>query len=324
MTTRARGSGESFVPLPCRLSGGQVIGNEPRFGPAPVGNTGAEPGNRPLVLVSVLGIIVVGVLWIGILGKVFTGGSRVVQGVPLAVGEQTEQTEPATPADISRNPLLSPGREVTAAQCSLPALGTTAPELEAFYREGLVCLDKAWTPVLRAVGKPMVSPKLSIADIPKAKCGVSPTEEEALAFYCNRDRTIYMPRDRLMRAAGDSAPYHLAVLGHEYGHHVQALTGILSAAATQEDTEDEEAALTVSRRTELQANCLSGLFLDAARRGGALESDFVDEAVDSFGDTLSSDTHGSRRNQLEWAERGAKGGTTASCDTWSASTTDVE
>ncbi|SES48603.1 hypothetical protein SAMN04487818_12047 [Actinokineospora terrae] len=299
-----------------------MIGNEPRYDYASMGSSRSARRGWPVVILGVLGTFLMVVFWMAAIRDF--GGPRPIAGTAYAVGEQSELSDADTPVDISKNSLLVPGREVAAAQCAMLPLGTTAAQLEAFYREGLVCLDRAWTPVLRAIGKPVVSPKLSIADVPKARCGVTPTEDEALAFYCNRDRTIYMPRERLMRSAGDSAPYHLAVLAHEYGHHVQALTGILSASALREDAAEESEALEISRRTELQANCLGGLFLDAAKRGGALSADFVDEAADSFGDTLSSETHGSRRNQLAWAKRGTGGGTTASCDTWSAQSVDVE
>ncbi|GAA2967956.1 neutral zinc metallopeptidase [Actinokineospora diospyrosa] len=300
-----------------------VIGQEPYFG-TPVGNTGVPPRNRPLVLFGVLGGVIVGVLWIAILGKVASTGSREIAGTAYAVGEQSGLSEPGTPGAISQNSMLTPGRELAATSCALPALGTTAAELELFYKEALACLDRAWKPALDAAGKPVVTAKLSISDNPKPKCGFSPTAEEALAFYCNRDRTIYMPRKRLMDAAGDSAPFHLAVLAHEYGHHMQALAGILSASAMQENAAEDEEAMRMSRRTELQANCFGGLFLDAAERGGSLKADFVAEAVESFGNTLSSDSHGSQRNQAAWAKRGKDGGKTSSCDTWSATALDVE
>ncbi|MBM7776352.1 hypothetical protein JOD54_006556 [Actinokineospora baliensis] len=300
-----------------------MVGQQPYFG-TPVDDTGVPPRNRPLVLFTVLGGLLVGVLWIAIIGKVTSSGSREIAGTAYAVGEQQELSEPGTPGAISQNPLLVPGRELAATPCPLPALGTTAAELEVFYKEGLACLDRAWKPALEAAGKPVVTAKLSIADNPKSKCGFVPSADEALAFYCNRDRTIYMPRQRLMDSAGDSAPFHLAVLSHEYGHHMQALAGILSASSMQENAAEDAEAMKVSRRTELQANCFGGLFLDAAARGGSLKAEFVAEAVESFGDTLNSDSHGSQRNQAAWAERGKNGGSTASCDTWSATDLDVE
>ncbi|GLZ38667.1 neutral zinc metallopeptidase [Actinokineospora sp. NBRC 105648] len=299
------------------------FGNQPYFAAMSevpvtlIGPPRPPRGNRPLVIVGVVGIVLVGLLWIGLLGRITSGG-RVVPGVAVAVGESAAVGDPESLAEIAANKLLRPGAPLAEVDCALPKLTTDPAGLRAYYEAGIGCLDRAWQPVVVGAGLPFSSPKLNIDVKPRAKCGFTPSEDEATAFYCERDRTIYMPQDRLERDAGEETAFHLAVLAHEYGHHVQALSGILQAAGNREVLAGDEEAQQLSRRTELEANCFAGAFLAAARGRGAVSAAVADESVVSFDDTLDSDSHGSADNQGMWAERGYEDKTTAACDTWSA------
>ncbi|WP_436495832.1 neutral zinc metallopeptidase [Actinokineospora sp. HUAS TT18] len=279
--------------------------------------------NSPFVLVAVLSIVLVGVLTIAVAGKITSGGTETtIEGHALAVGEQPMADQPkadlGTLADVAANKLLTPGAPLPSVDCALPELGTEAGELDAYYRMGIACLDQAWRPVLTAAGLPFRSPGLNIDDSPRSKCGFAPGEEEATAFYCARDKVIYMPRKRLIRDAGEETAYHLAVLAHEYGHHVQALSGILGAVNERERQADEDETLELSRRAELQANCFAGMFLAAVSGRGSVDADLAEESAESFEDTQGTDTHGTRDNQLTWAKAGFDGKSSASCNTWSA------
>ncbi|HVK24593.1 MAG TPA: neutral zinc metallopeptidase [Actinokineospora sp.] len=285
--------------------------------------------NSPFVLIAVLSMVLVGVLSIAVVGKVTSGSTRTtVDGRPLALGEQVNSDRPkadkGTLADVAANKLLTPGAPLPGVDCALPELGTEAGELDAYYRMGIACLDNAWKPALTAAGLPFRSPGLNIDDAPRSKCGFAPGEEEATAFYCARDKVIYMPRKRLIRDAGEETAYHLAVLAHEYGHHVQALSGILGAVNERERQSDEDETMELSRRTELQANCFAGMFLAAVSGRGSVDADLAEESAESFEDTQGTDSHGTRENQLEWAMSGYDGKSSASCNTWSAPSNKVE
>ncbi|MGH3861170.1 neutral zinc metallopeptidase [Actinokineospora sp.] len=291
----------------------------------------AEPPRRnsPLVLFAVLCIVLVGIAWIAVLGKVTSGGlSTTVEGVAYAVGEngvgERPRADPGSLTELAANPVLTPGGTPRPTTCELPDLDTGAGELESYYRKGITCLDEAWRPVLTSVNLPFRSPGLNIADDPRTKCGFAPHEDEATAFYCARDKVIYMPRERLIRDAGDETAYHLAVLAHEYGHHVQAQAGILRAVQDQERAADEDEMLELSRRVELQANCFAGAFLAAVAGNGSVDLELAQASVDSFNDTMNSDTHGSRKNQAAWAKAGFTGKSSASCNTWQAPSDEVK
>ena len=84
------------------------------------------------------------------------------------------------------------------------------------------------------------------------------------AFYCPIDHSIYYDANFLneeLESNGDFGP--VLILAHEWGHLVQGLLGIL----------DDDELLTID--TELQADCLAGVWAaDADGRGLLEEGDF--------------------------------------------------
>ncbi|MGX7826828.1 neutral zinc metallopeptidase [Actinokineospora sp. 24-640] len=286
-----------------------------------------EQRNSPFVLVAIFGVVLVGVLAIALVGRAFSGGfTTVLPGVAVAEGGKVvplEQRAKAALEENAGNRLMDPGSALDDVACELPRLVTDPAGLDAYYRDALACLDQAWTAPLRAAGKPARSPKLTVEDSAVGKCGFAPDEEDAVAFYCDRDEVISMPRTRLVTDAGDDAGIHLAVLAHEYGHHVQALSGILGTAERRERDADESEVLELSRRVELQANCFAGLFLAAAQDRGDISAELAQEAIDGFAYVDDSDSHGSADNQHSWAKAGYEGETTADCDTWSAPPSEI-
>ena len=93
-------------------------------------------------------------------------------------------------------------------------------------------------------------------------------------FYCPRDRQIYLDlgffRELAQRfqAPGDFAQAY--VIAHEFGHHVQTLTGVTNDVdvASRENPEQRNA---LSVRVELQADCLAGVWAHSTFERGLLE-----------------------------------------------------
>ncbi len=163
-------------------------------------------------------------------------------------------------------------------------------------------------------------------------------------FYCPTDETVYIDptfwgvlRTQLGAEAGDLA--QLYVLAHEYGHHVQQITGVFDRYPRDGAGADSNAV-----RTELQADCFAGAWTaDAAaqtdRNGNPYlqepTQDQIDGALESaaaVGDdhiqqqsgrvNPQSWTHGSSEQRQRWFMTGYRGGVTA-CDTFAVSGRDL-
>jgi predicted metalloprotease len=151
-------------------------------------------------------------------------------------------------------------------------------------------------------------------------------------FYCPADHGIYIDTsfydqlDRELGAKGDFARYY--VMAHEYGHHVQKLTGLadqIRSAQQQSPSRANE----LQVKMELQADCYAGVW--AGRNRSLIEPGDMEEglqAASAIGDdTLQrnagrqvspeSFTHGSSAQRTEWLRRGLESGNEDDCDTFS-------
>ena len=100
-------------------------------------------------------------------------------------------------------------------------------------------------------------------------CGVATSEVGP--FYCPPDApstsTWGSSTSCMSRLGAQGGPFAQAyVLGHEYGHHIQNLTGILDRV--QGDRPGPQSAAV---RSELQADCYAGVWAANAVRTGVLE-----------------------------------------------------
>jgi predicted metalloprotease len=151
-------------------------------------------------------------------------------------------------------------------------------------------------------------------------------------FYCPRDRYVYIDlgffdqlQSQLGARGGPLAESY--ILAHEYGHHVQSLTGVLQNA--DRDTGPQGGQV----RVELQADCFAGLWVGNALQTGFVEDitrqDVADalDAAAAVGDdriqeraqgrvTPESWTHGSAEQRQSWFVRGIEGSGPQSCDTF--------
>ncbi|KUP95409.1 neutral zinc metallopeptidase [Thermobifida cellulosilytica] len=228
---------------------------------------------------------------------------------------------------IKHNPLYATGR-LSPLPC--PALELDvhdAESMERFLNAVTDCLDQAWTVQFAKAGLEFEPPQRVYWTEP----GTSPCRDYPSAaggFYCRASKSVYLGVHDIAEKwshSPDSVVY-ASLLAHEYGHHVQGEAGILDyyhERRRQETDPVERNAWT--RRGELQANCLAGVFLGSVavtypigeeeRRVLLQDAAATADRADS---TDAERTHGSAENSALWLERGLDYQTPGSCNTWTA------
>src|SRR5699024_2660323 len=146
-------------------------------------------------------------------------------------------------------------------------------------------------------------------------------------------RSTLLPYTTLFRSTqqyGAHPGVYLAIFAHEYGHHVQQLSGILDAYADAQYEAGANSAhgLELSRSTELQAQWFSGMFLGStAGGGGDVDQQSYREAWNSQnrGDEHNSGPrdHGTSEHYRAWWQQGTTNNRTQKCNTWAAESADV-
>ena len=158
-------------------------------------------------------------------------------------------------------------------------------------------------------------------------------------FYCPNDQTVYLDlgfwRDMETQLGASGADFARAyVIAHEFGHHVQTLTGASQQVReAQQRAGGQAEANQYSVALELQADCYAGVWARnaAAVSDGAvsLESGDLEEGMKTANaigdDTLQKRgggrvspenfTHGSSAQRVEWLQRGYQTGDPGQCDT---------
>ncbi|SHG37223.1 neutral zinc metallopeptidase [Streptoalloteichus hindustanus] len=259
-------------------------------------------------------------------------GTRTPSNGPSATRSPTGSTPTSTtsaqPKPVYRtsdNPLSAQGIGAAPTTCQLPRFSPDPAGQDAFYRAALPCLEAVWAPAFHAARLPLKPVELrTITGNVKTPCG-NLTQEDT-AYYC--DGVIYMTalyysqREKL----GNRAGKYLAVLAHEYGHHVQGSSGILKAGWDRmyEVGPETPAGLELSRRKELQATCFGAMFIAAVGGKGSVDRTMANDAAQDFGDRGDWPNNGKPRDHgrpevnRAWANQGARSNSTAQCNTWAA------
>ncbi|MFC4062613.1 neutral zinc metallopeptidase [Planomonospora corallina] len=214
-------------------------------------------------------------------------------------------------------PLGETGRLAASSCPEPPLIDGGVPRTREYLTAAVRCLNRAWSAHLSRAGLPFRAPRVRFHDAPGERaCGDRPWPD-ADAFHCaDQGTVVFMLTGEWIEGRTDLHP--LKVAAHEYGHHLQSLTGIHASYAARFRARGARRA-ELRRRYELQADCLSGVFLGSVRRslkrtGQDWEELF--EAVRRSGD--GDGTHGSGANRLRWFKRGYGALSPAACDTWTA------
>ncbi|WP_245997849.1 neutral zinc metallopeptidase [Nocardia pseudobrasiliensis] len=243
-------------------------------------------------------------------------------------------TKPAGPQPVvatGDNPLFRhPESGLNNIACDYPAWRPNVAAARAYFLAGIGCLDQMWSRLLRSENLPFSSPQLSVtahASEASSPCGTHP---QPVAYYCSANYTIYMPLDSIFTNEDPNDPIiYLAILSHEYGHHVQAVSGIMTRENRDRSTAGPTSALglELSRRLELGAQCFGGMFVGSSNYIGTVTEDQAGRALydnyhrgDQPGDMRD---HGTEAHNGGWFETGYRNNRTQQCNTWLAASGDV-
>jgi uncharacterized protein len=199
----------------------------------------------------------------------------------------------------------------------------------ASYGKKLVgCLVKAFAKPLGAYGIDLTAPKIkAYRNSIKTPCGRF-GQRGAPAYYCSITRTIYWPvtGDNGAEAYTFARLGYVGLVAHEFGHHLQSASGMLSEYAQRSyEAKSRSARYLLSRRLELQAQCFEGVFLAVTARSIRLSSSDryqlgVWHAYTGDEDPPESrkPDHGSSAAQIRWLNRGLNSADFGRCNTWTA------
>jgi predicted metalloprotease len=210
-------------------------------------------------------------------------------------------------------------------------------QLADFVSIVLADTEDTWNEIFASASLDYREPTLVLfSGAVESGCGLA--QSAVGPFYCPLDEKVYIDlsfykdlRDSF-GAPGDFAQAY--VIAHEIGHHVQNQLGIMEEVQTaQQQASSQADANRLSVMLELQADCLSGVWVYNADRSRAiLEQGDIEEglnAASSIGDdrlqmesqgqvTPDSFTHGSSAQRVSWFERGLESGDINSCNTFEA------
>ena len=279
---------------------------------------GSSGGFRPIhgislgtLAVALIGGWLLGINPLTILSLLSGGGVSAPQSAP----QSTPQSAPSLPSSASAQ---------------------EEPQMR-FVKQILHSTEAVWTTVFQERGQAYEKPTLRVfRGSYGSACGLA--DAAAGPFYCPNDRIVYLDLDffdlmtQQLGAPGQFA--HAYVVGHEVGHHVQNLLGILGRVDEQRQRGSEAQANALSVRLELQADCLAGLWAtrSQSQHGWRLEPGDIETALHAASqigdDTLQkrsrgvvvpeSFTHGTSAQRVSWFKRGVDSGQIDSCDTFAA------
>ncbi|MEV8371254.1 neutral zinc metallopeptidase [Kribbella sp. NPDC056861] len=205
-----------------------------------------------------------------------------------------------------------------------------------FYQNSI---ENFWAAELPRRGKTYTKAPMRVFES-SVNTGCGPATAAVGPFYCPPDKRVYLElgffetlQTDLGARGGDFAEAY--VVAHEYGHHIQNLYGILGRIKSREGANSD------SVRSELQADCLAGIWTNHAVKVPTssgkpliteLNEDDIARGLDAaaaVGDDRiqektqgqvnpESFSHGTAEQRMKWFKVGMDSGDMTRCDTWTA------
>ncbi|WP_067179601.1 neutral zinc metallopeptidase [Microtetraspora niveoalba] len=205
-------------------------------------------------------------------------------------------------------------------------------QFKALIMKTSQCMGKAWGPALARVGITWEPPGYMIAARKgRGACGDYPSPGSNVPYYCPRNSTIYASTSAMVKEYGSLGNWHgyiISMMGHEYGHHIQNITGISDEWWKRYlDTSSKSAQLALTRRHELQATCFAGMFMRSVAATYPIDTSRRDSllwAYNHLGDPPGGPRdHGSTASNYGWFRQGYMRQKAYQCNTWAVGASSV-
>ncbi len=204
--------------------------------------------------------------------------------------------------------------------------GTDAATMSEFVKVVMDDVGTFWGNTFANAGLPYQATNYVVLDNGAAPmqsaCAGTPATADGGPFYCSvggalpsgstSEPIIYVGATWLAQAMSEVNPLNYdfavaSVIAHEFGHHVQHVLGLSETALP-------------GKFMELSADCLGGVWSNAAYQNGQLEAGDVEEAMLaawSAGSDLPDDDslapHGTREERVNAFSQGYNSGNPATC-----------
>lgn len=222
---------------------------------------------------------------------------------------------------------MQQGQEQSAPASQDEQAACTSNEYATETCNALTSLNETWGSIFQqqGYGDHFQPPGLRFASAQQFQTACGAASVGMGPFYCPADQRIYIDTNfydelaRMSGSRGDFARYY--VIAHEYGHHIQAMTGVLGQMQSAQQ-QNPRAANQLQVLVELQADCYAGVW--AGRNRNLIEPGDMEEgmtAASAIGDDALSGgraspesfTHGTSQQRSQALQLGLQGDDVA-CD----------
>lgn len=255
---------------------------------------------------------------------------------PLPLDFRNDEIEPL----LTANPLYAQTLPVPV-RCDLtdPDMDiqtASDAEVSAYIDEVIACNMRAWDQPVRGTQRfELVRPIVNVyRDTVTTPCGGGRAQGPN-ASYCASNQQVYFSRSlagaRPSFAIIDEPHTVDVIMAHEFGHALQARTSLLFASVLKgQQTGDQRSALEFSRRTELQADCFTGQFVQSVRQSVGYTATDLDRFVTTMrvigddalagrpGDPSVVGNHGQGASREYWFQVGLTTTDIGRCNTFTA------
>jgi hypothetical protein len=255
-----------------------------------------------------------GTLVIALIGALVLGIDPAQTIAVLGGADQQQGNVSQQPGDLNEEQVCSMGPYASEACAALTSLNDT------------------WSGEFARAGVRFQEPFLDLyRDGRVATEGCGSATSAAGPFYCPADMGIYIDTgfyDQLAQMSGTGGDFaRLYVIAHEYGHHIQNITGLADQVRSLQQRSPRDANQ-LQVRMELQADCYAGVW--AGKNRERIEPGDMEEglrAASAIGDdTLMRNagqrinpeqfTHGTSQQRIEALRRGLESADDTQCDAY--------